>query len=588
MGRSSRNYLIVLVTTLFIVACGKDTLEQPADADVIVVGAGIAGLSAALEASAAGARVLVIEASSVAGGHAVKAGGFAMVGTPLQENRGHEDTPDVAFEDLMAWGEDADPEWVRFFVDNSRTEVFDWLTGLGANFSILLDTPEDTVPRFHFAGGTAVKVIVPMLREAAARGNIRFMLNTAAAELTDAEGPLKSVVVHDTRTGAQIILRASAIILSTGGFQSNLDMVRANWRKDSANAIAEPERLLIGAGQFATGGGIDLGRDLGAALYRMDHQVTFINGLPDPRDPSRGLKTENPLAIWVDSAGRRFVNEAADSKHTEAAGLALSPQTFWMIFDSAGLKQLRVRGAAWLTPGNTAEEILDNPRVGHKSASVEELAVATGLPADNLAETINRYNNAVTTGEDTDFRRFVAGARKGKTVSDAPFYALQLFPMTRKSMGGLAIDMLAQVADEDGEPIAGLYAAGELTGVGGINGSHGGSGTFLAPSVLIGRVAGRNAAAAALSHGDSIDVDWPAAAEPEVPETVDSTAIDSIPLEPLLAAQRTGYWHFEQSHGLIASRESTCDECHSPAWPPGPALTKNQRLLQLDSCDGCH
>ena len=124
------------------------------DADVIIVGSGIAGLSAALEAGAAGRSVLVIDANSVGGGHAVKAGGFALVGTPLQERKGYRDSPEIAERDLLAWGEDADPEWVRRYVRASRTEVHDWLTAFGVRWGFILDTPEHSVPRFHFANGS--------------------------------------------------------------------------------------------------------------------------------------------------------------------------------------------------------------------------------------------------------------------------------------------------------------------------------------------------------------------------------------------------------------------------------------------------
>jgi succinate dehydrogenase/fumarate reductase flavoprotein subunit len=161
-----------------------------------------------------------------------------------------------------------------------------------------------------------------------------------------------------------------------------------------------------------------------------------------------------------------------------------------------------------LTPESIVAEILDNPQLGHKSETIAELARAIGTPTDNLEATVARYNEAVETGDDPDFQRFAGGRRRVKTISKAPFYALQLFPMTRKSMGGLAIDMQARVIDPEGNPIAGLYAAGELTGVAGINGSHGGSGTFLAPSVLTGRVAGRNAAAAVGLLADKPATTW--------------------------------------------------------------------------------
>jgi len=155
--------------------CGAPA-SSAGDADVIVVGGGIAGIAAALEAESHGARVLVVEANSMPGGHAVRAGGFALVDTPLQRAKGYRDSPDIAFRDMMAWGEDADPWWVRHYVDNAREQVHDWLVGMGVKFVVVLDTPEDTVPRFHFTAGGAVNAVVPMIRAALKRERITFCL----------------------------------------------------------------------------------------------------------------------------------------------------------------------------------------------------------------------------------------------------------------------------------------------------------------------------------------------------------------------------------------------------------------------------
>ena len=113
-------------------------------------------------------------------------------------------------------------------------------------------------------------------------------------------------------------------------------------------------------------------------------------------------------------------------------------------------------------------------------------------------------------------------------------------------------------------------------------------GAFLAPSVLTGRVAGRNATAAVNSIIDKPGTNWQNIAAPELVTAEDQHSINAVPLQPLLGLKRAGYWHFEQSHGLIAERQYTCDHCHSIDWPPGPASTPQQRLLQLDSCENCH
>jgi len=568
---------------------------QPADTDVIVIGGGIAGLSAALEASASGADVMIIEIASVAGGHAVKAGGFALVGTPVQARKGYADSPDLAYDDLMSWGEDADPDWVRLFVDHARSEIYDWLTGFGVKFTILLDTPEDSVPRFHFAGGAAVRVVVPMLREAMQRENLQFVMNAEARNLARAETGLFKVRTRSTRSTRTDIAReylAPVVIIAAGGFQSNLDMVRDNFRVGDSPHAGAPRHLLIGSGRYATGTGLRLGQGVGAKLVRMDRQVTFVNGLPDPRHPQHGLHVENPAGIRVAANGRRFVNESASAKVLEAAVMNLDQRMHWLIFDARGLKKLRIRGAVWLNRATIAREILDNPEVVRKAGSIQALATATGLPGVALQETIDRYNDFVTNGEDADFGRFGPTSQHAPTVPPAigvsPFYAFRLLPMTRKSMGGLAIDTNAQVIGHDNRPIEGLFAAGEVTGVAGINGSHGGFGTFLAPSVLTGRIAGRHAAARARLANTvrRADSRKPASSPGEPEDAFSMMGADQV--RRLLERRRTGYWHWERSHAIVLERGLSCTDCHSRDWPTVPAVTQKQSMRQLETCVRCH
>ncbi|MEO7386746.1 MAG: FAD-dependent oxidoreductase [Gammaproteobacteria bacterium] len=560
------------------------------DADVIVIGSGIAGLSAALEAGAAGRNVLVIDANSVGGGHAVKAGGFALVGTPLQEKKGYRDSPEIAERDLLAWGEDADADWVRRYVRASRTEVHDWLTGFGVRWGFILDTPEHSVPRFHFANGSALNVVVPLMRAAYSQANLAFLWNTEAVALLQTRAGVTGVRVRDLRTSLTRELTAPNVIIATGGWQTDLDFVRQQWRAD----VPPPARLYAGAGYFAKGSGIRLGTEAGAATTRMDHQVTFTTGLPDPRDPtgSRALLSQNPSAIWVNSNGQRFISENAPSKVADNTVLKLTPATHWLVFDANGMRTLRVRDAVWL--GNPAGiEPLKEAGLIRQADSIPALAAAAGLPADALEATVQRWNAAVRTGTDADFGRFSATKpdRAAHELVKAPFYAMQLFPLTRKSMGGLAIDADTRVVDGHGRPIRGLYAVGEVTGVAGINGSYGGEGTFLGPSVFLGRLAGE-----AVSRG--------APGEPRRPTAVAPTAVAGNPadaayralaitlppesLSPLVNAQRPGYWHFEVAHRIVGERKLDCTACHTPEWPTRAAESGAERRVQLNACATCH
>lgn len=551
---------------------------------MIIIGAGIAGVSAALEASDAGARVMVLDANSVGGGHAVMAGGLFLVGTPLQAAKGVQDSPELAFDDIMKWGEDSDPRWVRRYVEASRPEVHDWLGTLGVDFRMLLPAPGETsVPRFHFAKGAGLGVIVPMMRQAFSRSGIRFAFNTEVTSLASARGGRWQVGARDARTSTHRSFIAPAVVIATGGFENDLDLVTANW----PGHIARPERLLRGAGRFADGDGIDLGRQVGAQITRLDHQTIFVTGLPDPRDPSgrHGLLAQNAAAIFVDRDANRFVNESAARKVHERRVLGMPGQGYWMIFDSAGLRELRVRGAPWLTDTTLAREILDNAALLTRADSIAALGAAAGLPPATLGATIARFNAAVRAGDDQDFGRFGpgVGGQVPLPLEQPPFYAMRLYPMTRKSMGGLAIDDQARVRSEAGEPIPGLFAAGEATGVAGINGSYGGSGTFLGPSVLTGRIAGRTAASlraqAVLTSPEQRTAPTAASVLPTP---------DPKGLAALVTNQRAGFWHFEVAHALVLERRQECSACHNAAWPPGPALDRPARLAQLDSCSSCH
>ena len=585
-----RSRTVIFVNAVLALSCSANQESPPTH--IIVIGAGIAGLSAALEASHLGARVTVVEKASVGGGHAVRAAGFSLVGTPLQAENDIQDTPDLAYQDMLAWGEDVDTYWVRRFVDESRTEVYDWLTGLGVEFAFVVPAPEDSVPRFHFTRGAAVNAVVPMLAAALNKENIDFLWNSEVTGLLEDKGSIAGVMIRDTRTGKTLSLSAGGVVLATGGFQTNMNMVRSTWPVERSR----PERLLVGSGQFANGDGIEFTRSVDAQRVRMDRHVTYINGLPDPRDPRRALLVQNPRTIWVNAEGLRFVNEAASRKEIEAALFKQSSLSHWLIFDARGREQMTIRGTAWLNPETIADEIFGNPELVSREDSLKALAQAAELPGAALRATVEDFNSAGLQNTDPAFGRFPSDGHEPFTVAEPPFYAMQLYPMTRKSMGGLAIDHEARVQNQQGEPVPGLYAAGEVTGVAGINGRHGGSGTFLGPSVLLGRIAGRTAA----SHGtgqNAAQLSQPGPGQPSGNGTSAADRADTVAapvamnpatLQRILEQGWAGYWHFQVSHELVLEQSLSCTQCHSSAWPTAAATTRAHRLAQLESCTHCH
>lgn len=354
-------------------------------ADVIIIGAGIAGLSAALESARAGRSVLVIDMLSVYGGHSLlSTGGLSVVDTALQRKRGIVDSPDLAFADFMAWGEDSNEEWVRYYVDHSSEEIYDWLTDLGAEFTVAVQPPGNSVPRYHLIRGQGFGLMMPIYRAVLEEPGVQFRLNTRADELIRKNGRIVGVKATDLRTGETLEIFASAVLIATGGMQSDLDAVRANWRAD----LPEPEKLLAGSGWNSRGSGLDLARDAGAEIERLDHQWNFVTGIPDPRYPgqTRGLSVlQVPPGgeVWVNTNGERFINECQSSRDSVPAVLAQPGDSHWVVFDSRGKKFFRVSGSGW-TKERTERLIFASPDLVKTAPTLVDLAAEMRIDADQL------------------------------------------------------------------------------------------------------------------------------------------------------------------------------------------------------------
>ncbi|HEX4403688.1 MAG TPA: FAD-binding protein [Polyangia bacterium] len=551
-------------------------------------GRGHRGLSAAYELANGGQSVIVVDMASVFGGHAVMAtGDLALVGTPFQEARGQHDSPAIALKDLQDWGEDPDPYWSRYYVDHVRTEVYDWVTSLGVTFEKLIQPAGNSVMRTHRTKGRGIGLVSPIFAECARRPNISFRWNTSVDRLLLENGRASGVATTNMRTSDALDLHARAVVLATGGFQSNLDMVRASWRSD----VPFPERFLIGSGLNSTGTGHKVAQAAGAALTRLDHQWNYITGLPDPRFPDgrRGLNAYNEASIWVNSDGQRFLAERTSAKFGFPIVARQKGSTYWSIFDEAAKRSFWVAGSDWGSFDAIQKQIFDNPALVKSASTIEELATKCGLPAPALRATVDRFNGLVDAGVDTDFGRFGPGKDfKPTKLARPPYYCVQFFPLTRKSMGGVAIDASARVLDVGGRVIPGLYAAGELTGLAGINGRYPLEGTFLAPSIVTGRVAGR-AAVTALGAKPAPAV-APLPSPPAPPPGPTATAcMNCHQLPTLVRAARPGYWHFEKVHTVVLARQYDCMKCHADLGRSYDAATHHiDRAQQVRVCPTCH
>ena len=571
--------------------CAGILAAQSQAPDVIVVGAGIAGLTTALEAARGGANVAVVDLASVFGGHAVVSeGGLSLIGTPLQEKLGVHDSPDLAYADFLRWGEDPNTEWVRIYVDRSRRDIYDWMTSLGVKFDEILLVAGNSAARFHKNPRRGFGLVEPVYRECLKSGRVSFYWNTRITGLTQQGNRITGVEGLNQRTGAAFRLSAKAVVIATGGFQSNLKLVKENWPKDKPF----PSKLLAGSGINSQGSGLDLARAAGALIERLDHQWNYPQGMPDFRYPglNRGINFLNPVGLWLNAKGQRFVNEGSGPAAILKEMLKQPDARAWEVFDSVARNALRVAGTDWVDPKRVDELLLNNPALVYKADTLTQLAQNAGWPVETFLATIARFNKSLQDGTDPDFARFspdnpptaAVGRAAIPPVAVPPFYAAPVYPMTRKSMGGIAVDLECRVLNPRRQPIPGLYAAGEVTGFNGLNGKAGLEGTFIGPSILQGRILGQ----ALAKLGDGQPPIQPSAA-PATKAPLAAAGCESChAMAKLLAASRQGYWHFEHVHQVVLDRAWDCKSCHAELAPFDPSRHKIDRLSQIAACARCH
>jgi predicted oxidoreductase len=519
--------------------------------------------------------------SSVFGGHAVMSqGSVSIVGTPVQQAAGIRDTPDLAYQDILKFGDDADKAWARYYVDHSRREIYDWLIELGVHFTEVVASPGNSVEREHQPAGRGIGLVTPIYRACLESPQIQFVWNGKVEQLLTNEGRVAGVLVRDLRRDETVKYEARAVVLATGGFQSNLDMVREFWPAE----LRFPKRILVGSGKNSVGLGHKLAVTAGGELLKMDHQWNYFTGIPDPRFPgsNRGLSAANMWGIIVNPEGQRFANLHGWAKEVMPPLLKQKEATLWFIFDEATKPNFVVSGSDWADFKHVEKLILNNDELVKSAPTLEKLAAKSGLPAKKLVETVRRYNELVAKGVDDDFHRFGPGRplfsnRASPPLKTPPFYAMQAFPLTRKSMGGVAIDLQCRVLDKGKKPIPGLYAVGELTGLAGINGKAAIEGTFLGPCIVTGRVAARTILAELKSRP-----------LPTGEHAEGTRCVSCHDLRADLAKTRSGYWHFERVHRLILERKQDCRACHAELAPYRAEVHHISPQSLTGSCVQCH
>ena len=488
--------------------------DSTVEADVVVVGAGGAGMTAAITAAGEGKSVVILESQSMVGGNSVRATGGMNAGKTVYqdenefgESAGVEKTLKTAAEkyadnetitalaktvseqwaayqanptgyfdsvelmelDTMIGGKGInDPELVETLCANSA-DAIDWLDEHGITLHNVSSFGGASVKRIHRPVNDEGKVVsvgsymIPLLEENCKKAGVQILLNTTANEiLTDANGAAVGVKATGS-TGETVTVNAKAVVLTTGGFGANLDMV--------VKYKPELKGFMTTNAAGIQGQGIEMAEAIGAATVDMDQ----IQIHPTVEANTAALITEGLRgdgAVLINAEGKRFIDEVGTRDVVSAAEIAQTGSYSWLVVDQAMVDNSSVI-QGYIKKGYTVT-----------GATYEELAKAMGVDEAALAETMNNWNGYVEAKNDPDFGR----TSFANPLNTAPYYAIKVTAGVHHTMGGLKINPNTEVLNENGEVIPGLFAAGEVTG--GVHGANRLGGNAVADFTVFGRIAG--------------------------------------------------------------------------------------------------
>lgn len=457
----------ILVATAIAAAFGCANAAQDINVDVAVIGAGGAGLSAAVEAANLGANVVVVEKMAMVGGNSTRAaGGLNAATTALQRAKGIDDSIEIAYYDTMKGGHWLnDPELVRTLVKGAPESV-EWLLALGANLRDVGMMAGATKARTHRpAGGDFVgPEVVKTLFNAAKDRKVDIRTNTTATKiLTNKQGEVIGLTVKD-KTGTYKI-NAKAVVNAAGGFGANNELV--------ASYVPRLKGFATTNAPGVTGDGIKLAEKIGADLIQMDQIQTHPTVVPQVGTMITEAVRGNG-AVLINKEGKRFFNELNTRDAVSAAILKQKDSVAYLFFDSDMQKSLKATDKyitkSFCLHGNT----------------IDEIAKAMGVDGTVLQATLDAYKAGKAANKDAFGR-----ANMPRDLDQGPFYAIAVTPAVHHTMGGIHINPKAQVYNTHGQIIPGFFAAGEVTG--GVHGGNRLGGNAQADIVTFGRIAGQQA-----------------------------------------------------------------------------------------------
>lgn len=463
--------------------------------DLIVVGGGTAGLPAAWFAAERGARVLLIDHAPVLGGTLWVANGqLSAAGCQLQRDKGIDDTPQAHFDDIMQLSRGTVNEaLVRLAVWNAAAS-FEWLMDNG--FDVDPACPVEGVGHEPYSraryfwgreGGASLRaVLVPLVERAAAEGRLTLKMGHEVLSLTvDADGAVNGLTARGP-DGVTMHLKAHNVALTCGGYTGDPEVYQR------LTGVPLYTNLPYA---FARGAGHRLGLSVGGYLRGIENYFINFGFLLDSEGPRPGMvgrlntypQARQPWEIYVNAHGNRFVREDMESVDARENALLEQPDyRYWAVFDQE-IVENAPPFIAGFTP-KTMQALFNEDRPFlYRSDTLEGLAEIAGIDAQGLASAVRGYNFGVHSGNDFLGRRHLP-----RQIARGPFYAVRAQGASVTSAVGLAVDETLKVIREDGSPIKGLFAAGEILGASQTMGRAVCGGMMATPALTFGRLLGQS------------------------------------------------------------------------------------------------
>lgn len=490
-GRKLAASVLTAFMVLSMAACGSKKTDAPAEttetatvyetanavegisdlevknADIVVIGAGGAGMTAAIQAVQDGAtNVVVLEKMPITGGNTTRStGGLNAAESKYQVTDGIEDSVELFVEDTMKGGKELNNKELVTVMSEKSADAVDWVNEIGGDLSVVGMFGGASVKRIHRPTDTSAvgPMLVKALNAKMLELNIPVLLETKAEKIiVGVDGKINGVAATG-KDGKELIINCTAVILATGGFGANTDMVVEN--KAGLAGFATTNH----AG--ATGDGITMAVEADADLVDMDQIQTHPTVNPETQTMyTEGVRGNG--AVLVNKEGKRFVNELETRDVVSAAILEQTDKQCYLVFDQAVRDSL------------AAIESYVKAGIVFEADTPEELGEQIGVDGTALAETLKKYADYQVSGADADFGR----DSMEQPLNQPKYYAALCAPAVHHTMGGVKINTGAEVLKEDGTIIPGLFAAGEVTG--GIHGANRLGGNAVTDIVVFGRIAG--------------------------------------------------------------------------------------------------